>query len=321
MQFDKISDLSLRSYLLDLLFQSSHLQGKFSFIKYWETLIKSRVRQELSAVFIGGLRVSGWAGIFRKISGTTNCGSARRKIFKKKGKTPPDSRGRNSAVELEKSGEFKEKEHRRSQESRKGKKPLKLWVEWFLLGFSISYFRRGVREVGKALCISRKASPASKIPPTFSHLVSIFPLCFRGCLGRCHNPDASSSGWEGWDRWIFTPSLPPFCWCHLCHLTLGSLLENHPRARREKEESMGMEVGVNSLKMPVINWLTLSCRVLWGCLTAQQRGTRFVVEWNSPPRQQFHELPTKCNPRPREIPWVWPSEAVNELSTSKNASI
>lgn len=252
MQFDKISDLSLRSYLLDLLSQCSHLQGKFSFIKYWETLIKSRVRQELSAVFIGGLRVSGWTGIFRKISGTTNCGSARRKIFKKKGKTPPDSRGRNSAVELEKSGEFKEKEHRRSQESRKGKKTLKLWVEWFLLGFSISYFRRGVREVGKALCISRKASPASKIPPTFSHLVSIFPLCFRGCLGRCHNPDASSSGWEGWDRWIFTP-LPPFCWCHLCHLTLGSLLENHPRARREKEESMGMEVGVNSLKMLVIN--------------------------------------------------------------------
>lgn len=51
---------------------------------------------------------------------------SREKNILKKGKTSSNGRGRDSALELEKSGESKEKEHRRSQESRKGEKNLKL---------------------------------------------------------------------------------------------------------------------------------------------------------------------------------------------------
>lgn len=48
---------------------------------------------------------------------------SREKNILKKGKTPPNGRGRDSALEPEKSGEFKEKDHRINQESRKGRKP------------------------------------------------------------------------------------------------------------------------------------------------------------------------------------------------------
>lgn len=86
----------------------TYRKKKISFIKYCETLIKSRVRQELSAVFTGWLRVSGWAGIFRKTSGITNCGSAGTKTLQRRERHLLNDRRRNSALELEKSGEFKE---------------------------------------------------------------------------------------------------------------------------------------------------------------------------------------------------------------------
>lgn len=111
--------------------------------------------------------------------------------------------------------------------------------------------------MGKTLWISRKHLQPTKYLPQFPIWYQYSLRVLGAALGDVTAQMLPALPGEGrgvgqvnfhssFATSLLVSPLPP-------HPALGSLLENHPRAWREKEENLGMEGVPNSLKMCIIN--------------------------------------------------------------------